>query len=407
MLSIDALSRGSLAIFAVAALGCAEQRDDAEPAGAGVALPPSGPLMYVTTLGADTVTAESFTRTSVEGIQGQLVERNPATRLVRYSATLGAEGRIQHLEAEETTPSQNPDGDPPRSWVVDVADGVATVTVRGGRNPGTIEVPVAEGAIPTLGRGSPAMFVWDQIIRQARESGVDEHPVELIRPGAPEPTPNTVTRVGGDTVAITFFSFPLLAWPGPDGLVGGSSGRETTFQVETRRGPAADIAVLASAFAARDARGEGLGMPSPPATVEASMGGANIGISYSQPAMRGRPVWGGLVPYGEVWRTGANAATHFTTATNLAIGDVELPAGTYTLWSTYTPDSATLIINSQTNQWGTMYDETQDFGRTGLSLSTLSTSVSRFTISVQETADGGTLHLDWDRNRYSVPIRAR
>ena len=86
---------------------------------------------------------------------------------------------------------------------------------------------------------------------------------------------------------------------------------------------------------------------------------------------------------------------------------MELPAGTYTLWSTYTPDSATLIINSQTNQWGTMYDETQDFGRTGLSLSTLSTSVSRFTISVQETADGGTLHLDWDRNRYSVPIRAR
>jgi hypothetical protein len=139
--------------------------------------------------------------------------------------------------------------------------------------------------------------------------------------------------------------------------------------------------------------------------VQATLGPATIEITYSQPAARGREIWGGLVPYGEVWRTGANAATSFTTSRDLMIGDQRVPAGSYTLWSTFTADSATLVNNSQTGQWGTQYDMEQDFVRVPLERETLDEPVERFTIDIVETDAGGALQLTWDDARYSVPIR--
>lgn len=103
----------------------------------------------------------------------------------------------------------------------------------------------------------------------------------------------------------------------------------------------------------------------------------------------------------------ANSATQLATDRDLLIGDLEVPAGTYTLWSTYTEDSATLIVNSQTNLWGTDYDGSHDFGRTAMTRSDLTGAVERFTISIEEEAEGGVLHFEWDRTRYSVPIRVR
>ena len=142
-------------------------------------------------------------------------------------------------------------------------------------------------------------------------------------------------------------------------------------------------------------------------TIEVSIAGADFEINYSRPAKRGRLIFGGLVPWNEVWRTGANAATHFTVDRDLLIGDKEIPAGTYTLWTTFTSDAATLIINRQTRQWGTQYNETQDFARVSLELSRLPESSERFTITISELADGVELGLNWDRSRYSVPVLVR
>ena len=109
-------------------------------------------------------------------------------------------------------------------------------------------------------------------------------------------------------------------------------------------------------------------MPSPPATATATLGGKAVTIKYNSPSMRGRKIMGDLVPYGQVWRTGANPATTLITETDLKIGTLEFPAGTYTL---YTMPAAPgtpwqLIINKQTGQWGTEYHADQDFGRTPL-----------------------------------------
>lgn len=179
------------------------------------------------------------------------------------------------------------------------------------------------------------------------------------------------------------------------------------MKVETGRAASLDVDALASRWADMDARGEGIGQPSIRGTVTATVDAANFEVVYSRPAKRGRDIWGGLVPYGEIWRTGANAATHFTTDRDLSIGGVEVPAGTYTLWTLFTPESQELIINSQTRQWGTQYDESQDFARIPLTESALDELTERFTISIADTEDGGALNLDWDMTRYSVSFQVK
>ena len=141
---------------------------------------------------------------------------------------------------------------------------------------------------------------------------------------------------------------------------------------------------------------------SPPKTATGTVGSAKITIDYSAPSMRGRKIFGGLVPYGQVWRTGANAATKLTTTGNIKIGDVSVPAGTYTLYSLPEEGSMTLIINKQTGQWGTDYDESKDLGRTKMTVSKSASPVEMFRISI----DGGMLKLEWENTVATVPITA-
>jgi hypothetical protein len=364
----------------------------------------TGPAAFVSMLGDDTITVETFTRSDTR-IEGQLVTRLPYTHRVAYAADLNPDGTISHLEAEMSTPAENPEGPAPQSWTTTIAGGTATVERSGGQNPGTNSFDVGAGAIPTLGRASIAMFAYEQAMRQAETSGAAEHPVELVYPTRPQPVNNTVARLTGDTVAITYFGAPLLAWADADGNILGADGRPTTMDAVTDRVASLDADALATTWAGMDARGEGIGVPSPAATAQGTLHGATTEIAYAQPAKRGRDIWGGLVPHEGVWRTGANAATVFTTDTDLVIGGAAVPAGSYTLWSTYTADSQQLIINSETGQWGTAYNADRDFATVEMSTSSLPSMLERFTISLEETTDGGMLHLDWDRNRFSVDIQ--
>jgi hypothetical protein len=156
---------------------------------------------------------------------------------------------------------------------------------------------------------------------------------------------------------------------------------------------------------ALDAAGEGIGVPSPPAVASAEVDGASIDIQYAQPAVRGRTIWGGIVPFNEVWRTGANAATHMTTDRSLVFGGQSIPAGTYTLWSIFQDaDSGQLIVNAQTNQWGTNYDAAQDVLRVDMNAVTTAEPSERFTIHIRDTDAGGELVLAWDTTEWTVPF---
>jgi hypothetical protein len=133
---------------------------------------------------------------------------------------------------------------------------------------------------------------------------------------------------------------------------------------------------------------------SPRDVARAEVAGATVAVDYGRPFMRGRKIFGGLVPYGQVWRTGANEATAFRTSADLEIGGVRVPAGSYTLYSMLREGSGgavgewTLIINRQTGQWGTEYDQTRDLARIPMRVTRLERPVEQFTVRV--IAGGGT-----------------
>lgn len=133
--------------------------------------------------------------------------------------------------------------------------------------------------------------------------------------------------------------------------------------------------------------------------------GKTVTIKYSRPSMRGRKIFGELVPYGKVWRTGANAATSLTTDTALDIGGTSVPAGNYTLYTLPGERSWQLIVNKQTGQWGTKYDEGQDLARIPMKVSQLPSGLEIFTISLDKTgAKSATLKLEWELTSATVNI---
>ena len=134
--------------------------------------------------------------------------------------------------------------------------------------------------------------------------------------------------------------------------------------------------------------------------------GKKVTIDYGSPSIRGRKIMGGLVPYGKVWRTGANAATGFVTDTNLTVGGTNVPAGKYTIYTLPNENNWQLIINKQTGQWGTEYNQSQDLARIPMKVESLNSPVEQMTFSFEKTgADSANLVLEWEKTKLSVPIR--
>jgi hypothetical protein len=147
--------------------------------------------------------------------------------------------------------------------------------------------------------------------------------------------------------------------------------------------------------------------PSPPATAAVTLKGKKVTIDYSRPSLKGRKVGKELAPYGQVWRTGANEATALTTEVDLNIGGVKVPAGKYTLYTLPSEGTWKLIINKQTGQWGTKYDESQDLARVDMKKSALPQPVEQFTISFDKKSEStADLNLDWENTRVSVAVKA-
>jgi hypothetical protein len=148
---------------------------------------------------------------------------------------------------------------------------------------------------------------------------------------------------------------------------------------------------------------------SPPAQASVTLNGKSITIDYGAPSLRGRKMIGGQNAYGKVWRTGANAATTLKTAADLKIGSLTVPAGTYTLYSLPSEGTWKLIVNKQTGQWGTVYEEKHDLGRTDMQAGSAPASpVETFVIKFDNTSGGKTeLHLIWDKIDVYVPVEAQ
>ena len=171
------------------------------------------------------------------------------------------------------------------------------------------------------------------------------------------------------------------------------------------------IAVLVLAFGAGVWVGFGLGQPdfrlSPMGSTELRIDGSVVVVTYSRPYVRGRVIFGEVVGYGAVWRTGANEATALSTNVDLIIGGTEVPSGDYTLYTIPEQDRWTLIVNRQTGQWGTAYDDSQDLARIEMDVEPTNWLVELFTIRIDSAGLGAELLIEWENTRARVLIRVQ
>ena len=144
--------------------------------------------------------------------------------------------------------------------------------------------------------------------------------------------------------------------------------------------------------------------PSPPEQAQCKFSdGKTITIDYSSPRAKGRKIFGELVPFGQVWRTGANEATTFVTSTGVTAGGRDVPAGNYTIFTVPEQNKWTLIVNKETGEWGIPYKyEAKELARIPMSVSKTSAPVENFTISFDHTGGSCTMHLSWENTQASV-----
>lgn len=149
--------------------------------------------------------------------------------------------------------------------------------------------------------------------------------------------------------------------------------------------------------------------PSPPAKAECQLGGGKtLTVDYSSPRAKGRKVFGGLVPYGEVWRAGANEATTFVTTADLKVGGKDVPAGSYTIFTIPEQNKWTLIISKKTGEWGIPYPgEGSDLVRTEMTVSSTAAPVEDFTIAFEKSGDGCKMHISWEKTAATVSIEKK
>lgn len=147
------------------------------------------------------------------------------------------------------------------------------------------------------------------------------------------------------------------------------------------------------------------GRVSPHEKVTATISGKKVTIEYGRPSMKGRQIFGKLVPYGEVWRTGADEATTLTTEGDLMIGSLHVPAGTYSLFTIPTEKEWTLVINKQAKQWGAFkYDSKVDLGRAPMKVSR-GPKTEQFTIAIEPRGSNeATLKMMWEETVASIDV---
>jgi hypothetical protein len=351
---------------------------------------------FIVRLGRDTTAVERYVRTQ-DRIVIDAVQRSPTTMVHRLVMALGANGEIRNADWSVRAPAA---ADPVVQRLVEFVGDSALITTTQAGTARTQRV-VARGAIPIAG---PFYTPYELALMRvaAGRSATDTVPLlagtNLVR--------IPIQRVGRDSVALTNqFDEPMRAHIDARGRL---LHLHTPAYTTVERLRWVDLDRLVSDFAERDRTGKALGALSPRQTYRARIDGANIFVDYGRPLMRGRPVWGALVPWDKVWRMGANDAAHISTDRTLEIGALSLAPGTYTLF--LLPASAgrwSLIVNRATGMSGLDYDAQHDLGRVELTTETTRDAAELFTIDIEDTQEGGRLALQWDRTRAAVPFRVR
>jgi hypothetical protein len=184
------------------------------------------------------------------------------------------------------------------------------------------------------------------------------------------------------------------------------SGARTTYDVRVRRlATPPDVESIADRMEAKEKEGGFVKSLSVRDTVRARIGNTTFSVDYGRPLLRGRTLLGDVIPFDYVWRTGANAATQFTTSTPIRLAGMQIPAATYTLFTAPHKNGVDLIVNRQTGEWGTEYNPALNLGRAAMISEAVKTTVEEFTISIIPIDNRhGTLIFEWGSFRWTAPI---
>jgi len=350
---------------------------------------------FVVRLGNDTLSVEQYHRTATQ-LRGEYVIRSPRSQHRIYTADLNPDGSIRHFELITHNIGGGP-GPAESRGSVDFTGDSAIATNPRGDSLVTTRVAVPKGTLPFT---IHIYGLVEQYGRVARSAGRDSVAFTALT-GATTTSGGYVKKRGGDTLVLAFTE-GQLAGVGPftfrldrGGRLVWLTGKGSTVQVDVERLPSVSMAALTSSFATRP-----LGQLSVRDTARATVAGAQLWVDYSRPMKRGREIFGNVVPWNRPWRTGANAATQFSTSADLVVGGAAVPAGLYTLWTLPTPTGWKLIINKLTGEWGTEYHAEQNLVTVDAKVETLASPIEQFTIAF----DSGALTFTWDRTKVSVPV---
>ena len=367
---------------------------------------------FVALLGNDTISVERVTRRGDEIVSDE-VDRFPRVRRRHTTMRLAPDGSITHLEMDIRTSSEPPH-EQLRHVVADVSRDSVHITKHD--STGTKASVFATGGALTMPH-LPQMYSLTDLyfgaaLRRMHAPGdsVDLRQYYIDREFDRFPLHHGVVRMLDRNKADLHHDW--LAGYGDatfDSLhhMLTYSGARSTYKIEVRRVDSLpDVAAIGERFASLETSTGGAKQLSVRDTVRAMISSARLSVDYGRPLGRGRVLLGNILPFDDVWRTGANAATQLTTSAPVTIAGMHVPAGTYTLWTVPRKDGhADLIVNKQFGQWGTDYDEKQDLGRQPLDVGTATSPVEKFTISIEPAhARTGTLAIQWGTFRWSAPI---
>ncbi len=364
---------------------------------------------FIATLGNDTTSIERISRWP-DRIVGDAVGRAPMVVRRRWEARLNDDGSIRSWTLDTNIPNATTNNTLHHEVVVDgntvrvvrqVGDSIARFSYR--------------FDYPALVPWNAFVFGTYEPLFAAAQSLPDTATVGIYffegwaegRLGFARVRPR-----GGDSVALmsTGLAGSGVARIDERGRMFFYSGEGTTDKQQVQRVEnVPDLDEVEQRFAANEQANGVNRRLSPPDTTRVQLGTTTVAIEYGRPLARGRRLFGGLVPYGQVWRTGANEATHLHVSGPVKLGGVALDSGSYTLWTIPAPNDVQLIINSQTGQWGTAYRSQYDVARVPMQIDTTLTPVEQFTIRIDtaQNAAPAQLIMEWGSLRWSVPIETQ
>lgn len=346
------------------------------------------------TLGNDTLVIEQI-RMHPTRVEAEVLVRSPRTEILKQRLEMDGDGELFEFRSE-AYPADRLDGDPERIETLTREGDSLIRIVRTDSSESRQAYAFEAGTLPWI---DMVHWPYELAVRRMSRDGLEEvrQPMFTGR-GTAE---FVIKTEGTDSVSVKHpYRGTMYARTDPSGALELFDATATTRKLVVKRGDPADLEGLANRFAYSP-----IGSLSGEGRTESTVQGAHIEITFGQPARRGRQLFGGIVPWNERWRTGANRATHFKTDRNLVLGGMEVPAGEYTLFSIPAPDGGTLIVNRETGQNGNSYDPEQDLGRVPMKIRELDPSVENFTIEAVETAESGELRLMWGETVFVVPFR--